>query len=142
MFESYVAVKQVINALPHNGDSVDVSPRTIYELKEIAKSNPQLMSNILTATTPSPLRPALTRAVVDSWSMTSLEEHTGRPDIEPWLRGWIENDKPQTVVIWRRYLPIRRGEKPSADDVEEFFEAATPYSSEILETESYRVAKV
>ena len=57
------------------------------------------------ASTPEPLHPALTRALVDAWSMTSLEIHTGRPGVAPWLRGWVEDDKPQTDVVWRKYLP-------------------------------------
>jgi CRISPR-associated endonuclease/helicase Cas3 len=73
--------------------------------------------------------------------MTSLEKHTGRPDdIQPWLRGWIEDDPPQTRVVWRKYLPVRtEGRPPSRKEIEAFFEAAPPHLSEILETETYRV---
>jgi CRISPR-associated endonuclease/helicase Cas3 len=72
--------------------------------------------------------------------MTSLENHTGRPEIDPWLRGWIENDKPQTAVVWRTHLPMRvGGREPRKQEVEAFFEAAPPHTSEILETETFRV---
>ena len=57
------------------------------------------------ATTPSPLYPELTRPLVDAWSMTSLKRHEGRPEVAPWLRGWEDEEEPQTDVVWRRHLP-------------------------------------
>jgi CRISPR-associated endonuclease/helicase Cas3 len=93
------------------------------------------------ASTPSPLRPALTRAVVDAWSLTSLDEHTGRPEIGPWLRGWLE-DEPQTTLVWRRFLPWRRGERPRKAEADSFFEHATPEREELLEAPVWRVLEV
>jgi CRISPR-associated endonuclease/helicase Cas3 len=96
--------------------------------------------------TPEPLRPALNRALVDAWSLTSLQTHTGRPEVAPWLRGWVEDDAPQTTIVWRSHLPLRDGSpdwpRSSAEkrEVEDFFEAAAPHESEKLETETYRVA--
>lgn len=90
------------------------------------------------ASTPAPLRPALTRPLVDAWSMTSLKEHTGRPRIEPWLRGWVK-DEPQTSVVWRTYLPVRSGNPATKREIEDFFDAAPPDTREILETETWRV---
>lgn len=97
------------------------------------------------ACSPEPLHPALTPALADAWSMTSLEYHTGRPDIAPWLRGWVE-DTPQTVVVWREFLPLRVGDNGQAifsskKEINEFFDAAPPHESEKLETETYRVAE-
>ncbi len=120
----------------------DASPGAIRKLKIEAKDDERLERIIRAATSRSPLRPALTRPVVDSWSMTSLEKHTGRPQVGPWLRGWIDED-PQTTVVWRRNLPICNGpqipdEKRKADATE-FFEHAPPHRSETLETETFRV---
>ena len=28
-------------------------------------------------------------------------------EVGPWLRGWVEDDEPQTIVVWRQYLPLR-----------------------------------
>ena len=79
------------------------------------------------ATTPEPLRPALTPALLDAWSMTSLEDHTGRPIVEPWLRGWVDKE-PQTRVVWREILPpIAPGDRQATlVRLDSFFEAAPP----------------
>ncbi len=135
----------VLKKLPNVETGRDASPGALRELKLRAETDQTLREKIDEATTPAPLHPALTRALVDAWSMTSLEQHTGRPDVAPWLRGWVEPDS-QTIVIWRTYLPVREG---SADwprtstekkEVEAFFEAAPARESEKLETETYRVA--
>jgi CRISPR-associated endonuclease/helicase Cas3 len=99
---------------------------------------PCLEPLIAAATSPEPLRPALTRPIVDAWSMTSLKEHTGRPDIGPWLRGWVK-EEPQTSVVWRKYLPTRGQAKVPRKEIEAFVEAAPLHTSETLETESDRV---
>ena len=121
----------------------DASPGAILDLRERAMQDQDLQGAIAAATTPVPLRPALTRALVDAWSLTSLTEHTGRPDdIQPWLRGWEEDQQPQTTVVWRRYLPVRK-EAPGATrkEIEAFFEAAPPHASEKLETETDKVVE-
>jgi CRISPR-associated endonuclease/helicase Cas3 len=109
-----------------------------------AQCDAPLKALIENATTPEPLRPALIRALVDAWSMTSLEIHTGRPEVAPWLRGWVE-ETPQTTIAWRTHLPVRvddrgRALPPDKTEIGEFFEAAPPHQSEKLETETYRVA--
>ena len=121
----------------------DASPGAILDLRERAVQDPDLHDAIAAATTPVPLRPALTRPLVDAWSLTSLTKHTGRPDdIQPWLRGWEEDQQPQTTVVWRKYLPVRK-EDPRATkkEIEAFFEAAPPHAREKLETETYRVVE-
>jgi CRISPR-associated endonuclease/helicase Cas3 len=135
----------VLNELPNVEIGRDASPGALREMKLRAETDKALREKIDGATTPAPLHPALTRALVDAWSMTSLKQHTGRPDVAPWLRGWVESD-PQSIVIWRTYLPICEGaaEWPRTSDekkeVDAFFEAAPAHESEKLETETYRVA--
>jgi CRISPR-associated endonuclease/helicase Cas3 len=126
--------------LPECGSGRDASPGALHKLRQDAEHDETLRKILGDATTPVPLRPALTRALVDAWSLTSLETHTGRPAIDPWLRGWIEDDQPQTAVVWRKYLPVRSGPNmPTKKEIEAFFEAAPPHMSEILETETFRV---
>ena len=121
----------------------DASPSGILDLRARAEEDKDLQDAIAEAATPVPLRPALTRALVDAWSMTSLDEHMGRPDdIQPWLRGWEEDQQPQTTVVWRKYLPVRKdGSGATPKEIEAFFEAAPPHASEKLETETYKVVE-
>lgn len=118
---------------------INVNPGALRKLKQRAERDSVLQANIEAATTPPPLYPALTRALADAWSMTSLEKHTGRPEVAPWLRGWVDDD-PRTSVVWRKYLPIRiEGSEASTKEVDNFFDAAPPHLSEKLETETWRV---
>ncbi|WP_051822832.1 type I-G CRISPR-associated helicase/endonuclease Cas3g [Desulfonatronum thiodismutans] len=127
--------------LENDDDGIDVSPWALLELKHRAAMDTKLLDLIESATTPPPLYPALTRALVDAWSMTSLEKHTGRPEIGPWLRGWVD-EKPQTAVVWRAYLPVRtKGQPATREDVEGYFEAAPPHLSEKLEAETWKVVE-
>jgi CRISPR-associated endonuclease/helicase Cas3 len=122
------------------GGQRDASPGALRKLKLDADQN--VLGMIDAATTPAPLRPELSRALVDAWSMTSLKEHTGRPEVGPWLRGWIADDPPQTAVAWRTHLPVRANGPPPKDrEYEAFFDAAPPHASELLETETYRVER-
>ena len=115
----------------------DASPGAIVGLKERAQKDLELGAKITAASTSPPLRPALNRALIDAWSMTSLEEHTGRPDIQPWLRGWVV-DEPQAQIVWRKHLPARIGGTAltTKKDINGYFEAAPPHISEVLETET------
>jgi CRISPR-associated endonuclease/helicase Cas3 len=119
------ATLQAIASLRPVEAAFDGSSRAISILKT---AHPELVE---AASTPAPLHPPLTRAVVESWSMTSLEDHSGRPEVRPWLRGWVEEEA-QTAVVWRTWLP-----KPA--DAHAYFEAAPVETAEVLETESTAV---
>jgi len=126
-------------------EAFDVSPGNLLNLKERAEGDPCLAAKIKAATTPAPLYPALTRPLVDAWSMTSLEHHSGRPEVNPWLRGWEEDERPRTTVIWRSHLPVRPsgdGDATASEESERnaFFRAAPPHLTERLETETHRVS--
>ena len=131
-----------LRCLPSQSDIYNASPGALRTLKIKAEEDEDLRAIIEAATSAPPLRPALTRPVVDAWSMTSLEKHTGRPAVAPWLRGWVD-DEPQTTVVWRRHLPVCQNsaaaEKKQFANAGEFFEQAPPHLSETLETESWRV---
>jgi len=135
-------VPKLLHLLPTScdGQHREASPGALLRLKQRAKENQTLQKLFTQATTPPPLYPELNRPLADAWSMTSLEEHTGRPEIAPWLRGWVEDDAPRTVVVWRRFLPVRpEGPPVSEKEAEAFFAATAPQLSEMLETEVYRV---
>jgi CRISPR-associated endonuclease/helicase Cas3 len=82
---------------------------------------------------PEPPVPALDRAHFEAWSMTSLDQHPGRPEVAPFLRG-ITDDKPQTVVVWRADVTLlaRLGGKK----IEQAIENAPPLPAEILEEDT------
>ncbi len=130
-----------LEKLPRLEDGcLDASVRALFELRELAKKKPELEKILCDATSPEPLRPALTLPLVEAWSLTSLKKHPGRPAVQPWLRGWVD-DPPQTAVVWRTYLPVRKGgTAPRRAEIEAFFEAAPPHTSELLETETFRAA--
>jgi CRISPR-associated endonuclease/helicase Cas3 len=136
--------KAVIEKLPQNDRDFNASPGALRRLADRGQSDAALTALIDAATTPEPLRPALNRPLVEAWSMTTLETHTGRPEVAPWLRGWVL-EPPQTTIIWRAHLPVRveagvHTLLPAKTEIEDFFEAAPPHESEKLETETYRVA--
>ncbi len=126
-------LRKPLDCLPVTGANTGAILK-LKEQKDVQKA-------IEDATTQPPLHPALTRALVDAWSLTSLDNHTGRPEIQPWLRGWEDNPQPQTSIVWRRHLPVRTGNgtKAKKEEIEGFFEAAPPHATERLETETYRV---
>src|SRR5690606_37595192 len=80
-------------------------------------------------------------ALVESWSMTSLDEHTGRPEVAPWIRGWPDREEePQTTVVWRKHLPVNTdGTLLGEKDFKLFRNAADPHLAEKLETATWRV---
>ena len=127
---------KVLKKLPCYGDdSHNASPDALGDLKDrLAKDM------IFGASSPDPLYPALTRPLLDAWSMTSLKEHTGRPEVQPWLRGWIDGDPPQTTLVWRKFLPVRvQGGVASEREVADFFAAVPPHLTEVIEVPTYRV---
>ena len=135
-YESHYAVfrarLKALRILPFGSDERhDASPAAAGQMKT------EHRMVVDQATTPAPLYPALTRPLVDAWSMTSLKRHEGRPEVGPWLRGWEEQDKPQTTVVWRMHLPrTRSGDgtftAPTAL-VDSFFQCAPPHATEKLE---------
>jgi CRISPR-associated endonuclease/helicase Cas3 len=117
------------------GEKGSLSPDALLRLRD----RQDLADALRDATTVEPFRPELTRPLVDAWSMTSLDEHPGRPDVDPWLRGFRSSDPPQTTVVWRRHLPVRDDGSFDAKAAKRFFEAAPPHTSEQLETETHLV---
>ncbi len=127
-----------LKSLPQGDGGFDASPGAIHSLKMRAEADSELKKVLDDATTPSPLRPALSRALVDAWSMTSLEKHTGRPEVQPWLRGWVEEEA-QTTVVWRKHLPVKADGSFTDKEINAYFEAASPHLSEKLEIETHHV---
>lgn len=131
LLNTHELLKKALGAQSH----LDVSPAGLSLLKREAGDA------IKAASTPPPRYPALTRAELDSWSLTSLDAvDPSKPRVQPWLRGWVE-DEPRTTLVWRRYLPTRygpatkseRGARQLKVDVERYFESAPVSLAEQLE---------
>ncbi len=129
----YRALRKLLDVIVQDGGSL--SPDSLLTLR----NRLDLADAIRDATTVEPLRPELTRPLVDAWSMTSLDDHSGRPEVDPWLRGFHPNDPPQTTVVWRRHLPVQADGSFDAKAAKRFFEAAPPHTSEHLEIETHLV---
>jgi len=121
----------------------DASAGSLHLLRQ----HQQMQRAMRDASTPDPLWPELMLPLVYAWSMTSVREHSGRPDIQPWLRGWTE-EEPQTRVAWRRWFPLRRVDGAGSvrsehveRELEQFFEEAPPHLVESLEAPTYRVVR-
>lgn len=139
--EAHAQLRALLDVLPPSGDARDASPEAIRHLKQ--SSSAGITQKIEQATTPAPLRPALTRPLLDAWSMTTLREHTGRPEVAPWLRGWVDEES-HTVVVWRRHLPVPEDAKEGwrekwVKDATAYFEATPVHVNEQLESETWRV---
>lgn len=125
------AVRTLLGYLTTDDGTAPCGPRA---LRSVAVEHPQ---QVIAASSKAPLHPPLDRATLDAWSLTSLSEHTGRPEVAPWLRGWVEEDRPQCAVIWRKYLPP---EGTPEQEIERLFRAASPHLSEKLEADAWQVA--
>lgn len=126
--------RELLKQLPTVNGGHDASPGAFSTLRA------EQADAIAAASTPPPLHPPLQRATVESWSMTSVEDHTGRPRVEHWIRGWIRGEEPQTTVVVRSELPVDNDGALLADSaVKAYLEAAPPHLVEKLETETRRV---
>ena len=136
------AVRGVLGELPALAEGArDASPGALTELKARGRNDAALRVQLEQASTPDPLHPPLTRPLVDAWSSTSVEVHTGRPALTPWLRGWIDEEPPQTTIVWREHLPLTDdGRLLGERDLALFRDAAEPHLAERLETETWRAA--
>ena len=134
---NYRARLAALRRLPEGDDGRrDASPAAIADMKA---AHPDV---VRAATTRAPLHPELTRPLLDAWSMTSLRRHEGRPEVAPWLRGWEDDDEPQTSIVWRKYLPcVTAGGETTVPPsmVAEYFRVAPVHATERLEAASSRV---
>jgi len=132
--------------LPGKGAQAAILEKTLQALERLdGDASPQALRALAPrlvkeASTPPPLHPPLTLPVVESWALTNLKEHAGRPDVGPWLRGWVEEEQPRAEIIWRQHLPWPEVGAPQEKEVNAFFAAARPHLLEVLETEAGHIA--
>ncbi|MGE0008579.1 MAG: type I-U CRISPR-associated helicase/endonuclease Cas3 [Parvibaculaceae bacterium] len=124
------ATKAVLEKLPRSAEDFDASPLHIGPVARDARE---------AASTPPPKIVPIERELVEAWALTSLKEHPGRPEVERFLHGIVE-DEPQTTVAWRAdvehlaALPDR--------SVEDALAAARLMPAEVLEAPTREVVEV
>jgi CRISPR-associated endonuclease/helicase Cas3 len=126
------ATRAALESLPRNDDGrYDASPFHVGKIGENERR---------AASTPPPDIPTIEREHVEAWALTSLKEHPGRPEIDPFLHGIDEDEEPQTTVAWRAdvaylaQLPDRQ--------VEEAMAAARLMPAETLEAPTREIVEV
>ena len=129
----------LLGKLPALESGRDGSPAALGALRRRADHDSEIARLIEQATTPAPLHPPLSRPLVDAWAMTWLDKHTGRPEVAPWLRGWVEDEEPQVKCSFRDELPLVRGKLFDPKSLDAFLDVAGPHAAEELETEVRRV---
>lgn len=85
------ATKAALEMLPRLDGGFDASPVHLAELDPDTRR---------AASSPPPKIPVIEREHVEAWALTSLKDHPGRPEVDPFLRG-IVDEEPQTTVAWR-----------------------------------------
>lgn len=124
--------------LPTAGEARDASLAAL----EALAADPEGEAAMRAATTPAPLYPPLDRALVEAWSLTSLPDAPGRPDVAPWLRGWETDDDPSATVVWRSRLPLWQGKPIAPAEEDRFLDVARPHLSEGLEAPLWEITRV
>jgi CRISPR-associated endonuclease/helicase Cas3 len=125
-----LATKAALDSLPRldRGDH-DGSPSHLTAIEPNVRK---------AASTPPPeVIPTIEREHVEAWAFTSLKVHPGRPNVEPFLRGVVE-DKPETTVAWRADVALL-AKLPDAA-VEQAITAARLHPAEVLEAPASEVA--
>jgi CRISPR-associated endonuclease/helicase Cas3 len=121
------ATKAALEALPPLNGGLDASPVNLAALDRDARR---------AASTPPPDIPAIEREHVEAWALTSLGEHPGRPEVDPFLRG-IVDEEPQTTVAWR--ADVAQLAQLPARAIEQTLTAARLMPAELLEAPTREV---
>ena len=122
-----------LESLPRNADgSVDASVSAL-------RANPPPLE----AFSATPAAPPLTRDMLDSWSLTSIEksEWPGRPAPHLWLHGAVESEPPETALAWRVDVSQLASPDLPLEDVEEVIRSFPVAASEKARDAHWRVAR-
>ena len=104
--------------------SLNVSPRNVRDMIDSLSSEDRA-----DAFSPKPEIREVTDILLDAWSLTSVDDMPGRPEVAPYLHGDVP-DLPETYVAWRREIGLF-GEHSSDDvTVSEWFRICPIRSSE------------
>jgi CRISPR-associated endonuclease/helicase Cas3 len=114
---------------------VDVSPRSLREL--LKATNPDEVQKAFSPRHPTP---PLTDILLDNWSLTSIDEMPGRPEVAPFLHG-LAADPPETFVAWRQEVTRLHEAGVDEQTLRDWFAACRIEARERLRDRTDRVKK-
>lgn len=117
------------------GDSreIGVGPGKLAE--RMATLNP---SDRESAFSPTPRNLPLTDILLDGWSLTSVDELPGRPEVAAYLHG-ISHDPPETYVAWRKEVRLLSEAEAAEEALGDWFQTCRIRPGERLRDETGRV---
>jgi CRISPR-associated endonuclease/helicase Cas3 len=115
---------------------VDVSPRSLRKLLEATSAD-----EVQKAFSPRHPTPPLTDILLDNWSLTSIDEMPGRPEVAPFLHG-LTADPPETFVAWRHEVTRLHEAGVDEETLRDWFGACRIEARERLRDRTDRVSKV
>jgi CRISPR-associated endonuclease/helicase Cas3 len=117
------------------GDSreIGVGPGKLAE--RMATLNP---SDRESAFSPTPRNLPLTDILLDGWSLTSVDELPGRPEVAAYLHG-ISPDPPETYVAWRKEVRLLSEAEAAEEALGDWFQTCRIRPGERLRDETGRV---
>ncbi|GBD31887.1 hypothetical protein HRbin33_00848 [bacterium HR33] len=116
-------------------EGVDVSPKNLRRLLDETGSD-----EIRAAFSPRVAAPLLTDILLDNWSLTSIDQMPGRPEVGPFLHG-LTVDPPETFVVWRQEVLLLHEAGVDAEALRAWFGACRIEARERLRDRYDRVEK-
>jgi CRISPR-associated endonuclease/helicase Cas3 len=82
--------------------------------------------------------PHLTDILLDAWSLTSVDEMSGRAEVAAFLHG-VTRDPPETFVVWRREIDLLAGADVDESALRDWFRSCRVEAQERLRDQTERV---
>ncbi len=114
---------------------IDVSPRNLRGL--LGELSPRDRE---AAFSPKPATQPLTDILLDAWSLTSIDNMPGRPEVGTYLHG-LTRDAPETYVAWRKELTALDTHGVLEASLRDWFAACRIEGREKLRNRADRVKK-
>lgn len=106
------------------GGSLDASPRNVQSLIDgLSREDRAAVFS------PEPRIRKVTDVLLDGWTLTSVDDMPGRPEVAPYLHG-DANDRPETHIAWRREISEFRDDGLNDDGLTEWFRLCPIRSNE------------
>ncbi|HXG63032.1 MAG TPA: type I-U CRISPR-associated helicase/endonuclease Cas3 [Planctomycetota bacterium] len=122
--------------IQQQGEAIDASPealrRLIHNLSETER---------VAAFSPKAETLPLTDILLDGWSLTSVHDLPGVPEVAPFLHGLTPQDPAETFIAWRWEVDRLAEAKVHEDDLAAWFRACPIEAQERLRDRTERVSR-